>query len=85
MLLGVYCFGYFVSFSVIRFFQVFDILGWTSIAWILGVYCLDVGCLVSVDKNLFRVLSFHLSDHYWIFLALTALGTGFFPVGVRAG
>ena len=32
-----------------------------------------------------RLVSFHVSNHYWAFLVLTALGTSFFPVGVRAG
>lgn len=32
-----------------------------------------------------RLISFHVSSHYWAFLVLTALGTSFFPVGVRAG
>jgi len=32
-----------------------------------------------------RLVSFHVTDHYWAFLILTALGTSFFPVGVRAG
>jgi len=32
-----------------------------------------------------RLISFFLTDHYVVFLILTSLGTGFFPVGVRAG
>lgn len=41
--------------------------------------------LTNITFIVCRVVSFHLTDHYWTFLALTALGTGFFPVGVRAG
>ena len=36
-------------------------------------------------QHFLRLVSFHVTDHYWAFLILTALGTSFFPVGVRAG
>ena len=38
-----------------------------------------------VTFDTLRLVSFHVTDHYWAFLVLTALGTSFFPVGVRAG
>ena len=43
--------------------------------------CLDGG-LAILD---FRLVSFHVTTNYPAFVLLTALGTGFFPVGVRAG
>ncbi|XP_023333212.1 organic cation transporter 1 isoform X2 [Eurytemora carolleeae] len=41
--------------------------------------------ITNIISMVFRLISFHVTDHYYLFLALTALGTNFFPVGVRAG
>ena len=41
--------------------------------------------LTHIFTNIFRVISFHITSYYIPFIILTALGTGFFPVGVRAG
>jgi len=41
--------------------------------------------LTNVTFILCRLISFHITSHYIPFIILTALGTGFFPVGVRAG
>lgn len=41
--------------------------------------------LTNITFIVCRLVSFHITSHYVPFIILTGLGTGFFPVGVRAG